>query len=94
MGFPVILLWGINQVFSKHCNNACRDNYGTHYGEFSGSYAQDVLGYSDDIINDAFEGDPDAYWNIDWMIFRKFKLAFIKQILSYVLSDTSVFAER
>lgn len=51
--------------FSKHCNNACRDNYGTHYGEFSGSYAQDVMGYSDDIINDAFEGDPDAYWNID-----------------------------
>ena len=41
------------------------DNYGTHYGEFAGSYAQDVMGYSDDVINDAFEGDPDAYWNID-----------------------------
>ena len=41
------------------------DNYVTHYGEFSGSYAQDVMGYSDDVINDAFEGDPDAYWNID-----------------------------
>lgn len=39
--------------------------YGTHYGEFAGSYAQDVMGYSDDVINDAFEGDPDAYWNID-----------------------------
>ena len=36
-----------------------------HYGEFEGSYAQDVMGYSDDVINDAFEGDPDAYWNID-----------------------------
>lgn len=40
-------------------------NYGTHYGEFEGSYAQDVMGYSDDVINDAFEGDPDMYWNID-----------------------------
>ena len=35
------------------------------YEEFAGSYAQDVMGYSDDVINDAFEGDPDAYWNID-----------------------------
>lgn len=42
-----------------------RDDYGTHYGEFAGSYAQDVMGYSDEVINDAFEGDPDAYWNID-----------------------------
>lgn len=41
------------------------DNQGSHYGEFEGSYAQDVMGYSDDVINDAFEGDPDAYWNID-----------------------------
>lgn len=28
-------------------------------------YAQDVADYSDDVINDAFDGDPDAYWNID-----------------------------
>lgn len=41
------------------------DTYGSHYGEFAGSYAQDVMGYSDDVINDAFEGDPDNYWNID-----------------------------
>ena len=41
------------------------DTYGSHYGEFSGTYAQDVMDYSDDVINDAFEGDPDAYWNID-----------------------------
>lgn len=36
-----------------------------HYEEFAGSYAQDVMGYSDEDINDAFDGDPDAYWNID-----------------------------
>lgn len=42
-----------------------KDDYGTHYGEYAGTYAQDVAGYSDDVINDAFDGDPDAYWNID-----------------------------
>lgn len=36
-----------------------------HYEEFAGTYAQDVAGYSDEDINDAFDGDPDAYWNID-----------------------------
>lgn len=35
------------------------------YNEYRGSYAQDVMGYSDQEIDDAFEGDPDAYWNID-----------------------------
>lgn len=41
------------------------NGYGSHFGEYAGSYAQDIMGYSDDVINDAFEGDPDAYWNID-----------------------------
>lgn len=36
-----------------------------HYDEFAGSYAHDVMGYSDEDIYDAFDGDPDAYWNID-----------------------------
>lgn len=51
--------------FKKENDRYSYDSYGRHFGEFSGSYAQDVMGYSDDIINDAFEGDPDAYWNID-----------------------------
>ena len=46
-------------------HRAYNDDYGTHFGEYEGSYAQDIMGYSDDVINDAFEGDPDAYWNID-----------------------------
>lgn len=52
---------------SSNCsdNISERNDYDTHYGEFAGSYAQDVEGYSDDVINDAFEGDPDNYWNID-----------------------------
>lgn len=43
------------------------DDYyeGRHYEEFAGTYAQDVAGFSDEEINDIFEGDPDAYWNID-----------------------------
>lgn len=39
--------------------------YGSRFGQYSGSYAQDVVGLSDDVIDDAFEGDPEAYWNID-----------------------------
>ena len=35
------------------------------YDEFAGSYAQDVMGYSDEEIYDVFDGEPDAYWNID-----------------------------
>lgn len=49
----------------KTCWENNDDDYGTHYGEFEGTYAQDVMGYSDDVINDAFDGDADAYWNID-----------------------------
>ena len=46
------------------------DDYDDHdrresYGQYVGSYAQDVEGLSDDFINDALNGDPDAYWNID-----------------------------
>lgn len=51
-------------VDDNYCDNDY-DDYGTHYGEYAGTYAQDVAGYSDDAIDDAFDGDPDAYWNID-----------------------------
>ena len=32
---------------------------------YAGSYAHDEAGYSDDDIDSVFDGDPDAYWNID-----------------------------
>lgn len=35
------------------------------YSEYEGSYAQDVMHYDDETIGDAFDGEPDAYWNID-----------------------------
>ena len=46
------------------------DNYSTDqenptYDRYNGSYAQDEMGYSDDDIDTIFDGDPDAYWNID-----------------------------
>ena len=41
------------------------DNDYDGYGRYSGSYAQDEMGYSDDDIDTIFDGDPSAYWNID-----------------------------
>lgn len=35
------------------------------YERYSGSYVQDVEGWSDQDIDDVFDGNPDAYWNID-----------------------------
>ena len=59
---PDLPVRGIQQ-FEENSDE--EDSYGSHFGEYAGSYAQDVAGYSDDVINDAFEGDSDAYWNID-----------------------------
>ena len=41
------------------------ESYGTTFGKYAGTYAQDIAGFSDDVIDDVFEGDPEAYWNID-----------------------------
>jgi hypothetical protein len=35
------------------------------YDRYHGSYAQDVEGWSDQDIDEVFDGDPEAYWNID-----------------------------
>ena len=35
------------------------------YDKYNGSWAQDEMGYSDDDIDTIFDGEPDAYWNID-----------------------------
>ena len=35
------------------------------YERYNGSYAQDVEGQSDQDIDVVFDGDPEAYWNID-----------------------------
>lgn len=36
-----------------------------HYGRYSGRWAQDIEGWSDEDIDDVLDGDPDAYWNLD-----------------------------
>ena len=33
--------------------------------EYAGTYAHDVAGFSDEDIDTIFDGEPDAYWNID-----------------------------
>ena len=35
------------------------------YDEYNGTYVQDVMGWSDQDINDALDGEPDAYWNMN-----------------------------
>lgn len=35
------------------------------YDKYSGTWAQDEAGFSDDEIDILFDGDPSAYWNID-----------------------------
>lgn len=41
------------------------DDEQTTFECYNGSYAQDEMGYSDDDIDTIFDGNPDAYWNID-----------------------------
>lgn len=53
------------QPWDSQCDDYDDSYQYDQYGEFAGTYAQDVMGYSDDEIYDVFEGDPDAYWNID-----------------------------
>lgn len=46
---------------------ADRDDYHDecdNYCQYNGTYAQDVEGWSDDLINDVLDGCPDAIWNI------------------------------
>ena len=39
--------------------------YEDYEDEYAGTYAHDVAGFSDEDIDTIFDGDPDAYWNID-----------------------------
>lgn len=43
----------------------CTEEEHPTYEKYAGSYAQDEMGYSDDDIDTIFDGDPNAYWNID-----------------------------
>lgn len=41
------------------------DSYHEYNGDYTGTYAHDVMGYTNDEIDTIFDGEPDAYWNID-----------------------------
>ena len=52
------------EIFDDEYDNMNYDDAPT-YGRYSGSWAQDIEGYSDDDIDTIFDGVPSAYWNID-----------------------------
>ena len=52
------------EQFDNEYEDMIYDNTPT-YDRYSGSWAQDIEGYSDDDIDTIFDGDPSAYWNID-----------------------------
>jgi hypothetical protein len=65
-------------IISSKSDYSCDENYDDNdyddyhvcddkptYEKYRGSYAQDILGWSDDDIDTVLDGDPDAYWNID-----------------------------
>lgn len=51
--------------FINRENNHRHSYYDKYNGDYSGTYAHDVAGLSNDEIDTILEGDPDAYWNID-----------------------------
>lgn len=66
-----IKLSDLNPKLKEKQKHYHADNFGfnhdrvEHYEEYAGTYAQDVAGFSDKDIDDIFDGEPDAYWNID-----------------------------
>lgn len=52
-------------IFNDFEDEYFDDEYEFTYDRYNGSYAQDVEGFNDQAIDEAFEGYPDAYWNID-----------------------------
>ena len=68
-GYKMSFYFATGKLIEEKVDHTRQYNIGDicdgHYGDFAGTYAQDVAGFSDDVINDAFDGKPDAYWNID-----------------------------
>ena len=61
-----LIWWCIRKIFVRDRVDDYYDDYEEeHYDKYHGSYAQDEEGWSDEMIDDVLDGDPDAYWNID-----------------------------
>jgi hypothetical protein len=54
-----------NQTYSEELNSDEINHPSKTYEKFNGSYAQDEAHFSDQDLDDVFDGDPDLYWNID-----------------------------
>ncbi len=59
-----------NKAVLLRCQTKKEDKNMSYYNdwcddEFAGTYAHDEAGYTDDEIWEIFDGEPDAYWNID-----------------------------
>lgn len=58
----------VNNLYQNEDEYDSEDFYDTEkstFNRYRGSWAQDEMGYSDDEIDTVFDGDSDAYWNID-----------------------------
>ena len=54
-----------NDNYDDNYDDNSIENETPTYERYSGSWAQDEMGFSDDDIDTIFDGDPLAYWNID-----------------------------
>jgi len=64
-GADKIVLNSIIKYIDKKDQKNYTFNRKESFGGYSGTYAQDVEGLSDDFIDDVLDGCPEAYWNID-----------------------------
>lgn len=55
----------LSQIPEMNDDRYYDDNDLETFEDYNGSYAQDYENYSDQFIDDVFDGDPDNYWNID-----------------------------
>lgn len=54
--------------FKESSNNSFNDSIFIKkrtYEDYKDSYTQEYGGYSDEEVNNIFDGDADLYWNID-----------------------------
>ncbi len=47
------------------CKNCCFYYDEDDDSPYAGTYVHDVEGWDDEMIADALDGEPEAYWNID-----------------------------
>jgi len=64
IGKNIAKLEGYRNV-RQDAKTTVEDNFKSTFEKYTNSYVQSTEGWSDQEIDDAFGGEPDAYWNID-----------------------------